>query len=89
MQRVVDQPVALDRALALEGVGNDFDNKVTAAAGAGVRRVRGALVDDIQRRRGQRLGEAVADQGDTIGFHQGSTFLKGFTTTWLYTPALT
>ena len=51
--------------------------------------VRGAFVDNIQTLRRKDLGEAVADQGNTIDFHQGSTFLKGFTTTWPYTPALT
>ena len=69
-KRFIHSPVTLPCRLPAECLRDDDDAKVPAAAGAGMSRVRSAIVGDLQMLRSERTLEAGADALDAIRGHR-------------------
>ena len=73
-ERGVDRALAVDPALAREGLGDDLDREMAFApfVVAGMAAMAFAVVADEQMRRGERVGETLRDfGGDRAGFKIG------------------
>ena len=82
---IVNHPVAGHRVFAGEGRGGDGQPEVLAArSGTGVTGVEGAVVDQLELRRGKH-GEALLD---LVGQAHGRVFRKGLTVQRVNTPVV-
>ena len=82
---IVDQPVAGDGVFAREGGGHNGQPEVLApGAGTRVAGVEGAVVDQLELRRGKH-GEALLD---LVGQAHGRVFRKGLTVQRVTTPVV-
>ncbi len=86
-QRVVDEPVALQRRFSGEVRRDDQQTVVAARARAGVPGMRCGIIVDFKPQRGKE-SESFPQQRFDVA-HAGKAFLNGLIVTSAYTPAAT